>query len=123
MENGIISSANDQGRHKLKERLDKARTEIHGKGYKLCQPQNGSYLYCYHQNGKYLSGKCYLFFLVKDGKGFVITGTFNDPDGLTNIYKGFCTHNGKAYWKESYVSGDTGLEVLNKGELDFKDHL
>ncbi|KAL3903592.1 MAG: hypothetical protein SGILL_010386 [Bacillariaceae sp.] len=60
-----------------------------------------------------------------DGEGgYAISGTTNDPDGVTNIDDGFCAYNGRAFWKEMYVSGgdNVGMQVLNKGEFDFIQH-
>jgi hypothetical protein len=106
----------------LTEKVDMARMEVQGsncKGIHSNSPVDGWYAYSYHQNGKALSGKCIITFVEKGGEGFIISGTSTDPDGLTNIDEDFCNHIGKAYWKEGYVSGDIGLNVLNKGVFNF----
>ena len=122
---GSKSVTKQRGTQQLNEQLDKARTEIQGAynmGYKMYPPQSGTYVYSYIQNGKVLKGKCHLFFSEKLEGGYAISGTSSDPDGVTKIDEGFCTNEGTAFWKETYVSGDAGLQVLQKGEFDFTTH-
>jgi hypothetical protein len=103
-------------------RVDGAKMEVQGscsRGSKVDAPVDGWYAYSYHQNDKTLCGKCHMTFVEMGGEGFKISGTSTDPDGLTNIEEGICNFVVKAYWKESYVSGDIGLQVLNKGVFNF----
>lgn len=45
-----------------------------------------------------------------------------DDDGVSQLDEGFATYDGKAWWKETNITGESGgLQVLNKGQFDFSN--
>jgi hypothetical protein len=96
-------------------------SKITNSGFRRDEPQSGSYTVKYKETKKRKprEGTVSLYFSESSGGGYTISGSTTDDDGVTNIDEGHATFDGKAFWKESNVTGETGLQVLNKGQFNF----
>jgi hypothetical protein len=90
-------------------------------GFRSHDPKSGTYECKYKQNRKTKEGTVLLYF-TEDNGGYELSGSTTDENGVTNIDEGFATYDGKAWWKESSITGESGLQVLNKGKFDFSTH-
>lgn len=85
-------------------------------------PKSGIYLAEYSDRGNVRGSEVYLTFTEVDGR-YQITGKSIDIDGQTVIDEGYVCYNGAvAYWKETYTTGDVGMQVANYGTFNFLNH-
>lgn len=97
-------------------------------------PISGNYIVTYTENEKEFSslrGTLHAVFTeAHNGKGYKISGSFLDHDGLAIIKEGFVRYDGThAYWYEFNECPNTSLryslkhlEVLNEGTFDFRNN-
>jgi len=82
-------------------------------------PKSGIYLAVYSDRGNVRNAEVYLIFNEVDGR-YQITGKSIDIDGQTVIDEGYVCYNGAiTYWKETYTTGDVGMQVANYGHFNF----
>lgn len=86
------------------------------------EPQSGTYITRYVDRGNNCGGEARLQFVdSSDGRGYMISGTSKDEDGESIVNEGFASYDGeKAWWKDTCVTGDVGMSVLNEGSFNFK---
>jgi hypothetical protein len=100
---------------------EKASFDTSGVGIGKNTPQSGVYSNRYLDRGVEYVGEATLTFVDK-GYQYELTGGQQDNDGRTTIDEGYCAHSGKAWWKETNVAGDIGMQTLSTGTFDFENH-
>jgi len=86
------------------------------------KPSSGVYTTQYMDRGKSFIGEASLTFEDERNQGrYSISGKSKDADGETTIEEGYVSYDGSnAWWKETNISGDVGLSVINHGTFNFE---
>ncbi|GFH53742.1 predicted protein [Chaetoceros tenuissimus] len=96
-------------------------------------PISGNYAVTYSENeNEFVSVRGTLhadFTEAHNGKGYKVSGSFEDEHGFAIIKEGFVNYDGTAYWYEFYECPSTSLrcnlkhlEVLNEGTFNFRNN-